>query len=364
MLQNFKKFFIVLFLLIALSLLLVTVGLNSYLIFSGVKEKSAERIQEALGKKLQIGWVYFLPWSGFYVKSITLVDSIHSYSLRASSITFGIVSILNICKNNQDWVGELRIKKIVLNERPVFKKIVIEMCQKNGTFSLNPFTAKCFYGTFQGDFLLEKNKEDLYHYEGNCSFSNIPLQELLSGTPFQKRVSSGFLQGTTRFSGIVEDPQSLHGLGTLQLVNTELKTADFFGPLSRFFSLEELQLLKLREAKANYTFSSDSLRIDSARLQSNNMLLTTHGTISFQGKVGLEAELVLSGKCATYIKNVLPQDLLSMVNQKGYCTIPFRIFGSLSNLKSNFSEKILIPQIPNNIGGALQQLLNNSINLK
>ncbi|MDH4469343.1 MAG: AsmA-like C-terminal region-containing protein [Verrucomicrobiae bacterium] len=364
MLQIFKKGVVFLSLLLLALIFFLIVGVNSYLIFSNLKEQLAQRLQASLGKKPQVGLIYFLPWSGLHVKSITLVDSMHPYSLEASSINFGIGSIVNVCKNNDTWVGELQINQILLDERPVFKKITIEIIKKSGSFSLNPLIASFFDGTLQGTFLIEKNKENLYRYEGSFSLINASLQKLLSGTSFQKKVNSGFLQGTSCFSGIAGNPQSFHGSGTLQLVNAEFKTADYGGALSRLFSIEELQLLKLRDAKTSYTFSLNSLHLDSARLQSNNMLLTTHGTISFQGEVALDAELILSGKYANYMKSLLPQDLLSLVSQQGNCNIPFKIFGSFAHLKSNFLEKISLPQIPNNLGGALQQLLNSSIKLQ
>lgn len=314
--------------------------------------------QDALGKRLQVGLIYFLPWSGLHVDNISIVESTHPCLLRASSISFGTLSILRVLKNSEEWTEELRIKDILVNDHLVFKKTVINIARKKELFTLDPWTAKLFDGRVQGSIIFQKNDQNAYSYQGDVYFSHILLQEVLVGTAFQNRVSSGFLQGTTHFAGIVGEPESLTGSGMLQLFDAQLKTADFFGSLSRFFPVKELHLLKLDEAKANFTFSSDSLRLDSAHLKSENMGLSTQGNISFKGDVDLEAQLLLSGKLATCLKTVLPLELASAISQTASCEIPFGIHGSLSHLKTNLLEKMLNHQIPSNIGGALQQLLN------
>ncbi|MFZ4115303.1 MAG: hypothetical protein ACOYK6_01100 [Chthoniobacterales bacterium] len=361
MFETLAKFLIRALLLLVLFIFLFTVGINTYLALSGIKEQVVLKAQEALGKKLYVGFVYFLPWSGLHIENITITNPTDPFIVRISSISFGTLSILHVCKNSEDWKGELRVKKILVNNRPILKKIVAGVSRKNDIFSIDPLIAKFFGGTLQGSFLFQKNDRLFFPHQGSFSFLNIPFKESLSETAFQKHVSTGLVQGSVRFTGMAGKPESLQGSGTVELLGAELKTADFFGTLSRLFPMEELQLLKLYEAKASYSFSLDTLRIDSAYLKSDNMALDAHGTVSSKGAVALDAQLVLRGKLANYMANVLPVNISSLIAQRGYCEIPFKIYGSMAHLQTNFSEKIFTQQIPNNVNGVLQQLLNKAL---
>ncbi len=361
MLVTFSKYFLRLVLVVVCLLFVIIVGINSYLALSGIKEKIALRAQEIVGKPLQLGSLYFLPWSGLHLKSLTIIDPTYPCVLHASSLSLNVWSILHVLQNPAYWTSEVRIKKIFLNNHLIFRKTVINMVRKNEVFAMDPLITKVLDGTLQGSLIIEPSSEGVYSYQGNLSCVNISLQQLLLGTTFQQRVSSGFLAGTAHLSGIVGRGESLAGSGAFQLLSAQLKTADFFGPLSRFFPIEELRLLKLQEAKTSVTFSSDGLHVDSAYFKSDNMALTSHGNISFQGKVDLVANVVLAGKLATSLQGVLPSELISMISQTGCCDIPFQIYGSLANLKTNFLEKILNQQIPSNVGGVLQQFLHDAM---
>jgi hypothetical protein len=81
--------FIRMLLLLVLFILLFTAGINTYLALSGIKEEIVLKAQETLGKKLYVGLVYFLPWSGLHIESITMTNPIDPLIVRDSSISFG-----------------------------------------------------------------------------------------------------------------------------------------------------------------------------------------------------------------------------------------------------------------------------------
>lgn len=359
--RSFLKFFIRSFFLLILLVIFFTLAINFYLGFSGTKERIVLQAQEALGKPLQVGWIYFLPWSGLHIQNITVTDPSHSASIRASSLSFGIWDILKIGRNRETWDGEIRIKKIFFNDHLILRKISAELNKTKNAFSINPLVAKSFGGKVQGALMLQKNDQAFSLYQGSFSFFDIPLKESLSGTALQQKVSAGRVQGKINFTGVAGEPASLQGSGSIELLGAELKTGDFFGSLSHLFPMEELRLLKLHEAKANYTLSSDALHIDAARLKSENMMVTAQGNVSLSGEVSLDAQLLLKGKLAEHFIAILPPEVAAAVSQAGSCEIPFKVYGPVTNLQTNFFKEILKQQIQNNVGGILEQLLNKTL---
>ncbi len=342
-------------------LFLVTIAFNAYLILSDIKEKSLIEAQSIFGGQFSVGSLYFIPWAGLYFEDVAITHPASSTLLQASSLRVGTLGILRFFKNQKNWSGALSIKKIRLNDHLIFKKMTAIVHKKNHLLSIDPLIANLKQGKIQGSLDINENDSGSWPYQGEFIFLDLPLKELLSETTSQRYVNDGFLRGKTAFQGIAGKSPFLKGEGSVELLKGELKTGNFFGALSHLLPMEELALLKLKEATTRATYSLDTLHLHSLRLISDHLSLNAHGDLSYAGGVDLEAQLVVGGNLATYIKGVFPNNAAFTMNASGYCEIPFRINGSVNNLQTNFLEKITTPLLPNKVNPLLEQLIHRVI---
>lgn len=331
-------------------------GLNFYLRFSGVQEKLRSSAQEASGMALQLGPLSFTPWRGLSVQTITIEDPTNARSVEAFSVSLNIFGLLRFLRNNIDWHGQVHVKKIVMNNHLLLENVDGTVLRKGLTLILDPLTASFLKGKIKGSLLIPQAAQRAYQV--NAQFSGIPLKECALGTSFQNKINAGSIQGTLHLSGVAGNPKLQEGSGALEIEATEIQSAGMMGVVSSFFPLEEFQLLKLQEAKANYKIKSDRIIISSLRLHSQNLILTAEGQLSFGGIWDLDARLFLNTSLQQRLQSLVPVTFLTS-SEPGYQQLPFKISGSTQHLQSDLLNKLMAKQGTNDLGGLLQGVLKN-----
>jgi hypothetical protein len=252
-----------------------------------------------------------------------------------------------------------------MNNRVLVENIAATLVRKGTAFNITPFSARLLKGKLQGSLLVPNIKTGAYQL--NAQFSEIPLKECLAGTGFEKRINAGALQGRVFYSGTPGDSRSQGGSGTLEIVATEIQAVGMMGGVGAFLPLEELQVLKLQEAKADFKITPEQVLINSLKLHSQNLILTGSGELSYQGIWNLNAQLLLNASLQKQLQSLVPVTL-EPSSEPGYQQIAFKANGSTTNLQSDLLNKLMMKQvtkemngvIQNQVGGALQNILNNT----
>ena len=128
--------------------------------------------------------------------------------------------------------------------------------------------------------------------------------------PRSNRETEGSLQGSLDFSGDPRDSASLTGAGHFELVSARLRPVEFLVKLGELLQIDELQLLKLSDARIDATIRDERVQVDDVILKSDNLILRGNGPVRFNGKMNLEASLLVNRKLQQQLKGVLSRNFV------------------------------------------------------
>lgn len=351
----FSKFLTRSLLFLIAIIFLITLGINLTIYFSNVRGRLALKAQEALGLPISIGFIYYTPFTGLHVQSISFVSQ--KASIKLSSLALDPLPILKGLSTKKTWYDQIKIKKILLNHHPLLKHVKVELEGNETSVSIPKFTARVGEGKINGFLLINPTTPLSQPYQFKAEFSRVSLKELFNKTNFEKNVIEGIAEGNLHLSGIINKLSTLKGAGTLNILQAELKPSDFLIQFGQLFQIEELQLLRLNETKVDYRIANNQLLIDSARLNSNNLALTANGSCSFNGDLNLNSKLLLNTKLQGRLQGIVPNELLAIQNS-GYAEIPFSVYGSINHPQTDLLNKIgSQKQIKNTLTGLIQGFL-------
>ncbi|HLB32998.1 MAG TPA: AsmA-like C-terminal region-containing protein [Chthoniobacterales bacterium] len=258
-------------------------------------------------------------------------------------------------KQSNEWSGGLRIGKIMLNKQFFLKHIKASVSSTKEGFSIDPLTAKVAKGKLQGALLIQR-EEGGSAYQLTTQFTEVSLKELMVNGGIN--ALAGTVQGKCTLSGILGNSEKIQGFGTLEVMNMQLKPDNFLAQLGQLLRIEELQILKLHEATADYTIIPHRAIVKSLKLSSENLRIRANGFLFFDGALDLNARLLINAKLQGRLQGFLPEGLLPSA-EIGYAEIPFKIRGTVDHPQSDLLSKISLPVINNkNVKGLIQGLLN------
>lgn len=343
---------IILFLIIAA--FLITVGINLVIYFSGARERLTQQAELLLGRPVSIGRIYFNPFTGLYIQNISCPAQ--KLFIQLSSISLRLFPLFKTITSRQDWHDQIKIKKISINHHLILSHFKAEVNRTKESYSVPNFTSKVADGKLQGALIFPPSQSSEPTYYFSAKFTNVSLKEFFKKNDFQKNIISGSAQGDISFTGIMNKPETIQGAGMLNILQGQFKPADFLYQVGQLLQIEELQILKLSEAKVNYSIANSHLLINSARMTSDNLMLTANGTCSFNGSLNLNAALLLNEKLQGRLERIVPNQLLSLVDN-GYIKIPFNIYGSTDHPQTDLLSKIGAQQLQNSLGSLIKGFL-------
>lgn len=208
-------------------------------------------------------------------------------------------------------------------------------------------------GTLTGSYRLETGGDPRFAL--TTRLEGVLLKKLVEDAHIEPGKTEGQLRGTFELAGDPRNSDSLEGSGHLELVAAQLRPMEFLVKLGELFQIDELQLLKLHEATADFTVSDERVRIGGLTLKSENLIISGTGPIRFNGKLNLEARLLVNEKLQRQLRGVLGNQLVES-DVPGYRQIPFTVTGRLDSPKTDLLDKIIGVKIGGEVPGILKQL--------
>jgi hypothetical protein len=135
---------------------------------------------------------------------------------------------------------------------------------------------------------------------------------------------------------------------------------DFLIKLGELLKIDELQLLKLSDAKIDVTIRHERVQVDDIILKSDNLILRGSGPIRFNGKMNLDARLLVNLKLQYQLSGVLGKNLVDSEDPE-YRQIPFSVTGRIDNPKTDLLHKLIGAKVGQEVGGMLVNILRWSV---
>lgn len=188
--------------------------------------------------------------------------------------------------------------------------------------------------------------------------TGVLLRKLAEDAQIEQGKTEGSLQGSLDLSGDPRDSASLTGAGHFELVSARLRPVEFLVKLGELLQIDELQLLKLSDARIDATIRDERVQVDDVILKSDNLILRGNGPVRFNGKMNLEASLLVNRKLQQQLKGVLSRNFVDSEDPE-YRQLPFTVTGRIDNPKTDLIDKLIGAKVGQDVGGMLMNILRS-----
>jgi type II secretion system protein N len=213
-------------------------------------------------------------------------------------------------------------------------------------------------GKLRGNYRIESGDQPSFVL--GLQVSGVLLRKLAEEAKLEPGKTEGVLQGTVDLGGDPRESHSTKGAGHFELVSAKLKPSDFLIKLGQLLKIDELQLLKLSDAKLDVTICDECVQVDDIILRSDNLILRGSGPIRFNGKMNLDARLLVNRKLQHQLRGGLGKKLVDSENPE-YRQIPFSVTGRIDNPKTDLLDKLIGAKVGQDVGGMLVNILRSSV---
>jgi hypothetical protein len=212
-------------------------------------------------------------------------------------------------------------------------------------------------GQLTGKYRVEGNEEPAFAL--GLQLTGVLLRKLAEEAQVEPGKTEGTLQGSISLSGDPRDSNSITGEGHFELISAKLKPVEFLVKLGELLQIDELQLLKLSDARVDLTVRDERVQVEDITLKSDNLILRGTGPVRFNGKMNLDARLLFNLKLQNQLKGVLAKNLTDSEDPE-YRQIPFTVTGSIDNPKTDLLDRLVGVKIGQDVGGVLMNILRSS----
>lgn len=213
-------------------------------------------------------------------------------------------------------------------------------------------------GKLTGKYRVESNEQPAFVL--GLQLADVLLRKLAEEAQLEPGKTEGVLQGSLNLGGDPRDSGSIAGEGHFEMVSATLKPVDFLIKLGELLKIDELQLLKLSDARMDVTISDERVQVNDIILKSDNLILRGKGPVRFNGKMNLDARLLVNLKLQQQLKGVIGKNLVDS-EDPDYRQIPFTVTGRIDNPKTDLLDKLIGAKVGQDVGGMLINILRSNV---
>lgn len=233
--------------------------------------------------------------------------------------------------------GNLTLNQLLFGSYFEITGIRGNLIYKNEVLTIPNLTGKTYEGTASGTIKIDLRIGDP-EFSLAFNLADLNLAKLISAVYEGSSPLQGRLSTVCQLEGTFEQPEKIHGTGTLKVENGRLADLDFFKDLNELFREKELPEARFTDISGSYKIANKILTVYNLEAVGEEIQLTASGTVTAKGEINFDMRLTLTPKMA----NLLPTEIAERWNLRddGTRTITFNLFGSLSKPRSNFREKL------------------------
>ena len=235
--------------------------------------------------------------------------------------------------------GSAKIAKASLRDRFFVDEVRSPLHYEANALELPKISARVGHGDVSARFSMQPETPDS-PFSVSVEFRNVQADQIVSQAGGPKGMLQGKLDGKLQAEGKTADPNALTGSGEIVLRDGQLQQYSLLVALGQVLQIEELTQLHLQQAEAKYHLTPGLVMVDEIVLQSPNMRLSAAGTITFDGKLKLDAQLAVNDNVrAKLFKPV--RDNFRPISEPGYSALAFQVGGTIDRPKSNLVERMV-----------------------
>jgi hypothetical protein len=195
-------------------------------------------------------------------------------------------------------------------------------------------------------------------FSAEVKFRGLQADKLLTNAGGPAGMIQGRVEGFLDAAGKTADPNALNGRGEIMLRDGKLRQYSLLVALGQILQIDELMQLELEQAEVKYHITPGIVTIDQLLLRSANVRLTATGTITFRGKLHLDAQLALNEKVRHQLFAPIRENFEPLAGEAGYAAVNFKVNGTVEHPKTNLMDK-LVGRDLRDFGGVIGRLFSH-----
>ena len=253
--------------------------------------------------------------------------------------------------------GSTQIEKISLRDRFFIEQLDSPLNYDPAELVFSNISAKAAGGELTGRFDMKLQAEGS-PFRASVKFRELQAETLMANAGGPPDMIEGLLEGFLEASGKTADSNALTGHGEIHLRNGKLKQYSLLVALGQILQIDELTRLQLEQAEVYFRITPGIVTIDRLLLRSPNIRLSATGTIRFNGKLRLNAQLALNDKIRRQLFAPIRENFQPMNDQPGYAAVPFQVTGTVERPKTDLMEKVVGHDL-RDLGGVISSLFGH-----
>ena len=235
--------------------------------------------------------------------------------------------------------GSAKIAKASLRDRLFVEELRSPLHYDATALELPKVSARVGHGNITAQFSMQPETPDS-PFNVDMEFQNVQADQIVSDAGGPKGMLQGKLDGKLQAEGKTADPNALTGSGEIVLRDGQLQQYSLLVALGQVLQIEELTQLHLQQAEAKYHLTPGLVTVDELLLQSPNMRLSATGTITFDGKLQLDAQLAVNDDVRAKLFKPI-RDNFRPIAEPGYSALSFQVGGTIDRPRSNLVERMV-----------------------
>ena len=250
--------------------------------------------------------------------------------------------------------GDFKIRKIELFDKIALRETSGTFLWRKNYFEIPAFKLIWGEGSLVGQ--LAMNWGDEARFTASIKAAEVSLSALATDAGVRAEGTKGTLLGTGEISGVIGQPGTFVGGAQIELLSARLQPIDFIRQIGDLMSIEELQMLELKEARAEFAIANEQVVAKNILMESKNLVIEASGPVGFDGRLNLDAKLHVKDKLRRDLRAILGNNLVAS-DREGYKVLPFSINGTVSRPESDLLDKVAGVKLGRDVSNVLQNLL-------
>ena len=252
---------------------------------------------------------------------------------------FEDVGFRSSVRNSADLDGRVTIRKISLRNRFFLEEFRSPLRYHPGELEFSKISAHAGGGDIMGRFSMQPQTADS-PFTVEVKFRGVPADRIIADAGGPRGIVQGNIEGGLQAEGKAADPNALVGSGRILLRDGEVRQYNLLVALGQILEIEELKHLHLEQADASYHLNPGVVTVDDLVLRSQNIRLLATGTVSFAGRLHLDARLAIDEKIRARLFKAIRVNF-QPIDEPGYYAVDFQVRGTIERPKSNLLKKVV-----------------------
>jgi uncharacterized protein involved in outer membrane biogenesis len=220
------------------------------------------------------------------------------------------------------------------------------------TLLVSNIDGKLAGGKLLGKYRLDVRPETKFSLE--AAVDGAKLKKLAEDIGAPTSGTAGVANAQLILSGDPKKTASFVGNGSLDLINAKLTPLAIIQQIGTILGVDELQMLRLKNANATFQIRDDKVEIEKAVMQSENIIISGQGPIRLDGKMKINAQLLVNQKIQKQLRGMLSDNFVESADPN-YKQLEFRITGTVQKPKTDLIDKLTGMNIGSDMGGLLNR---------